>query len=281
MKPPSPFYKLNKAQRRGVLWTFILFLGVHLFIKLSDNPSPTNTNDFVVNKEVQHLIDSLMNLKIVSDKVRDSIYPFNPNYISDFKAYQLGISMSAVERIRAYRAAGSYLYSEEDLKQVAGLSDVEMNHIRPYLKLPETKKAKNAVKVKVKTEINSATAEALQEVYGIGPVLGQRIISLRRQLGGFLIKDQLDDVWGLKPEVQDQLWMHFKMDSVPNVIKQNINDLTIAELSQSPYISASLASSIVALRTQQDSLNSWHELAAITQIDSIKKARLSLYLSFN
>jgi DNA uptake protein ComE-like DNA-binding protein len=221
-----------------------------------------------------------MDLKIVSDKVRDSIYPFNPNYISDFKAYQLGISMSAVERIRAYRAAGSYLYSEEDLKQVAGLSDVEMNRIRPYLKLPEIKKVKNTIAVRAKTELNSATAEALQEVYGIGPVLGQRIITLRKQLGGFLIKDQLDDVWGLKPEVQDQLWMHFKMDSVPNVIKQNINDLTIAELSQSPYISVSLASSIVALRTQQDSLTSWHELAAITQIDSIKKARLSLYLLF-
>ena len=221
-----------------------------------------------------------MDLKIVSDKVRDSIYPFNPNYISDFKAYQLGISMSAVERIRAYRAAGSYLYSEEDLKQVAGLSDVEMNRIRPYLKLPEIKKVKNTIAVRAKAELNSATAEALQEVYGIGPVLGQRIITLRKQLGGFLIKDQLDDVWGLKPEVQDQLWMHFKMDSVPNVIKQNINDLTIAELSQSPYISVSLASSIVALRTQQDSLTSWHELAAITQIDSIKKARLSLYLLF-
>lgn len=281
MKPPSPFYKLNKAQRRGVLWTFFLFLGIHLLIRLSDNPSTNNTNALVANKEVQHLIDSLMDLKIVYDKVRDSIYPFNPNYISDFKAYQLGISMSAVERIRAYRAAGSYLYSEEDLKQVAGLSDVEMNRIRPYLKLPEIKKVKNTIAVRAKAELNSATAEALQEVYGIGPVLGQRIITLRKQLGGFLIKDQLDDVWGLKPEVQDQLWMHFKMDSVPNVIKQNINDLTIAELSQSPYISVSLASSIVALRTQQDSLTSWHELAAITQIDSIKKARLSLYLSFN
>jgi DNA uptake protein ComE-like DNA-binding protein len=121
----------------------------------------------------------------------------------------------------------------------------------------------------------------LQEVYGIGPVLGQRIISLRKQLGGFLIKDQLDDVWGLKLEVRDQLWMHFKMDSVPNVIKQNINDLTIAKLSQSPYISTSLVSSIVALRTQQDSLTSWHDLAIITQIDFVKKARLSLYLSFN
>ena len=281
MKPPSPFYKLNKAQRRGVMWTFFLFLVVHLLILIIDKPSPRNTKGLVENKEIQYLIDSLMGVQITSDKLRDTIYPFNPNYISDFKAYQLGISMSAVDRIRSYRAAGSYLYSENDLKQVAGLSDIEMNRIRPYLKLPKIKKAKNPITERVKTEINSATAEALQEVYGIGPVLGQRIVTLRKQLGGFLIKDQLDDVWGLKPEVQEQLWMHFKMDTVPYVTKQNINDLTIEELSQSPYISASLASSIVALRTQKDSLTSWQDLAVITQIDSVKKARLSLYLSFN
>ena len=112
-------------------------------------------------------------------------------------------------------------------------------------------------------------------------MLGQRIIALRKQLGEFLIKDQLGDVWGLKHEVQEQLWAHFKLDSVPDVAKQNINDLTIAQLSQSPYISPSLASSIVALRTQYDSLTSWQDLADIAQIDSIKKARLYLYLSFN
>lgn len=280
MKPPSPFYKLNKSQRRGVLWTF-LFLVIHLLISLLYKPSRKNTEPLVVNKETQHLIDSLKSLKIASNKVRDSIYPFNPNYISDFKAYQLGVSMEAVERIRAYRANGNYLLSEKDLKKVAGLSDAEVNRMRPYLKFPEIKSAKKTIKARTKKEINGATAEALQEVYGIGPVLGQRIISLRKQLGGFLIKDQLGDVWGLKPEVQEQLWMHFNLDSVPLVAKQNINDLTIAQLSRSPYVSASLASSIVALRTQQDSLTSWQDLADIAQIDSIKKARLSLYLSFN
>ena len=281
MKPPSPFYKLNKSQRRGVLWTFLLFLVIHLLISLLYKPSRKNTEPLVVNKETQHLIDSLKSLKIASNKVRDSIYPFNPNYISDFKAYQLGVSMEAVERIRAYRANGNYLLSEKDLKKVAGLSDAEVNRMRPYLKFPEIKSAKKTIKARTKKEINGATAEALQEVYGIGPVLGQRIISLRKQLGGFLIKDQLGDVWGLKSEVQEQLWMHFKLDSVPLVAKQNINDLTIAQLSRSPYVSASLASSIVALRTQQDSLTSWQDLADIAQIDSIKKARLSLYLSFN
>ena len=281
MKPPSPFYKLNKSQRRGVLWTFLVFLVIHLLISLSYKPSQRNAETFVVNKETQHLIDSLKSLKIASNKIRDSIYPFNPNYISDFKAYQLGISMEAVERIRAYRANGNYLLSEKDIKKVAGLSDAEVNRIRPYLKFPEIKKAKTTIKARTKKEINGATAEALQEVYRIGPVLGQRIVSSCKQLGGFLIKDQLSDVWGLKPEVQEQLWMHFKLDSVPLVAKQNINDLTIAQLSRSPYISTSLASSILALRTQQDSLTSWQDLADIAQMDSIKKARLSLYLSFN
>ena len=112
MKPPSPFYKLNKSQRRGVLWTFLLFLVIHLLISLLYKPSRKNPEPLVVNKETQHLIDSLKSLKIASNKVRDSIYPFNPNYISDFNAYQLGVSMEAVERIRAYRAAGSYLLSE-------------------------------------------------------------------------------------------------------------------------------------------------------------------------
>ena len=280
MKPQSPFYKLNKSQRRGVLWTLFLFFAIHLLISWLYNPSPEKSEAFTVNKENQRLIDSLKSLKIAQSKSTDSIYPFNPNYISDFKAYQLDIPMSAVKNIRAYRAAGSYLFSVKDLKKVTGLSDAKMNRISPYLKFPKTKKPKKAPKTMVKREINEATIEMLQQVYGIGPVLSQRIIAMRNQLGGFLIKDQLDDVWGLKSEVQEQLWVYFRLDSVPFIEKQNINNLTIAQLSKSPYISASLASSIVALRTQKDSLTSWKDLAVISQIDSIKKARLSLYLCF-
>ena len=82
-----------------------------MVISLVYKPSLSSSEAMVVNKETQRLIDSLKGLKIASDKARESIYPFNPNYISDFKAYQLGISTAAVERIRAYRAAGSYLLS--------------------------------------------------------------------------------------------------------------------------------------------------------------------------
>lgn len=95
------------------------------------------------------------------------------------------------------------------------------------------------------------------------------------------MKDKLDDVWGLSPEIQKRIWDYFKIDSTSFFEKQNINEMTLAQLSRNHYLSTSLASRIVAIRTQKDSLSSWGDLAAIPQIDSIKKARLSLYLSFN
>ncbi len=73
---------------------------------------------------------------------------------------------------------------------------------------------------------------------------------------------------------------HFKLDSIPVIKKQNINSLTIAQLTQNYYVNTSLASKIVAVRTQKEHLTSWKDLIAIQQLDSVKKARLSLYLYF-
>ena len=87
--------------------------------------------------------------------------------------------MEAVERILAYGANGNYLISEKDIKKVAGLSDADLNRICSYLKFQYIKKAKTTIKARTIKEIDGATSEALQEVYGIGPVLGQRIVCLR------------------------------------------------------------------------------------------------------
>lgn len=111
----------------------------------------------------------------------------------------------------------------------------------------------------------------MQQVYGIGEVFASRIISTRNELGGFVVKDQLNDVWGLSPETQQRIWDYFILDSVPTITKQNINNLTIAQLAQHYYVSTSLASRIVAVRTQKESLASWNDLAGIQQLDSVKK----------
>jgi len=46
-------------------------------------------------------------------------------------------------------------------------------------------------------DLNSASAEQLQELPGVGPVLAQRIVEFRQQRGGFRAVDELRDVTGI------------------------------------------------------------------------------------
>lgn len=272
---------LTKSQRRGVIWTLAIFLVLHLgmlFVPMAPHKAPST---LLLDSISQRKADSLMAINYVESK--DTIFPFNPNYISDFKAYQLDISIQAVNRIRSFRATGNYINSLQVFRQVSKLSDSEIRRIRPYLKLPKSQfPAANYSKEKVvKKELNTATTTDLQLVSGIGKVYAQRILELRNKLGGFLVKDQLADVWGLTPEIQQRIWVHFKLDSIPFIQKKNINELTLSQLSGLHYVNNALASKIVAVRTQKENLNSWEDLSVIHQLDSVKKARLSLYLSFN
>ena len=280
MKRFTSFRSPTKTQRRGVLWTFVLFFVFHIGLTYLPIQTSNDPHAVVSDSLSQKVIDSLIIQSGLSSK--DTIYPFNPNYISDFKAYQLGLPIEVVYRIRAYLENGNYIRSLAVFKQVSQLNDEDINRIRPYLKLPTPRVSKKYRSVVIrKKELNGATKDELQKVYGIGEAFANRIISVRTQLGGFLIKDQLSDVWGLSPETTSAVWEQFMLDSIPVIEKKHINTLTIAQLASNFYLNSALASRIVAVRTQNEQLNSWSDLNQIQELDSIKRTRLSLYLSFD
>ena len=53
---------------------------------------------------IQKQIDSLKGLEVENRKPK--IFPFNPNYITDHKGEQLGMSLDEIDRLLAFRKQG-------------------------------------------------------------------------------------------------------------------------------------------------------------------------------
>jgi len=79
---------------------------------------------------------------------------------------------------------------------------------RSSLRLPRTAKSKRAKKgaalLGSRVDLNGAGAATLAAVPGIGPILAERIIAVRRRDGPFDALDQLLDVAGMSPSRLEQ-----------------------------------------------------------------------------
>jgi competence protein ComEA len=64
--------------------------------------------------------------------------------------------------------------------------------------------------------LNEATAEDLEALPGVGPVLAGRIIAHRSQHGPFRRVDDLEEVSGFGPQSLEQLRPHLTLETPPN-----------------------------------------------------------------
>lgn len=98
-------------------------------------------------------------------------------------------------------------------------------------------------------EVNSATAEEYEKLYGIGKVLSERIVTFRDKLGGFYAISQVKDVFG----IEDSVYQNFKTHLTINPVKPkkiNINSATYEELTANPYFFSTVAKQIIGYRTK-------------------------------
>ena len=72
-------------------------------------------------------IDSLRAIEI--EKRKPKIYPFNPNYITDYKGVQLGMSLNEIDRLLAFRKTNKFVNSKNEFQQVTKISDSLLNKI--------------------------------------------------------------------------------------------------------------------------------------------------------
>lgn len=283
------FLTFSKSQRIGVL----LLFGIIISLQMVYYYYPFETPKIDEKEKIhwllhQELVDSL---KMEKANYIPTIYPFNPNFITDFKGYKLGMTTAEIDRLLAFRKENKYVNSAKEFQNVTQVSNSLLNTLSPYFKFPDwvtTKKsnyqpyAKKDFSTKEKIvvlDINSATKEDLMKVYGIGDKLSDRILTEKDKYGCFLSMDQMTDIWGLSPEVIAKLNAYFIVKSTSNAKKININTATVKELSQFPFFRYPLAKDIVIYRSMNGDVK-MDDLSKIKGFPVDKIKIIALYLEF-
>jgi len=284
------YFRLSKQQRNGIFSLFLLIIIVQLgyFFWIS-KPNP-ETND--VNQEwlaMQPVIDSLKNS---DNSTKPIIYPFNPNFITDYKGYKLGMSVKELDKLFAFRSQNKFVNSAKEFQVVTGVSDSLLNVISPYFKFPDwvnqpkkqyTSYSNNKFENKkpiVKIDINQASQEDLIKIYGIGPAISERILKQKESLGGFLSMEQMQFIWGLSPEVIENLNKNFVINTEPKITKLDINNSSVKELAKFPYFNYSIAKEIVTHRSMNGEFRNIEDLTKIKGLPNEKIKIIALYLEF-
>lgn len=288
------FFNFTKDQRKGILFLFLIIISLQLGYFFID----FNTDQKVSKKgqtwlSLQNTVDSL---KLEKPETGYKIYPFNPNFITDFKGYKLGMTVEQIDRLLAFRKEGKFANSPQEFQKVTGISDSLLATMEPYFKFPDWVNKKNQISyqnnypksnwkefpkkegMKVK-DINLATKEDLMKVFGIGDAISDRILIQREVFGAFLSMDQISEIWGLSPEVVISLNRYFKIESTPKVSKININTASIKELGQFPYFRYPISKNIVTYRSMNGDIKI-EDLTKIKGFPVDKIKIIALYLEF-
>ena len=102
------FFVFNSSQRNGILFLLLLVSGFAVISNYIDftteNLLDTNSKEVLA---LQKELDYIKTLLIESNQPK--IYPFNPNFITDFKGYKLGMSSEEIDRLLDYRKQNKWI----------------------------------------------------------------------------------------------------------------------------------------------------------------------------
>jgi len=298
MKKIKSYFVFSSEQRSGIFILLALILITSFLMFFSDSifealQPKSNLKD---NKEWQAFQTEVDSLKKVKQNQKFQIQPFNPNFISDYKGYQLGLTETELDRLFAFRKQNKFVNSAKEFQQVTQISDSLLATISPYFKFPDwvkNKQSKNSdfiqnsnskykqAKIE-KINLNSASKEDLMRVYGIGDKLSDIILRDKEKFGTYVSLDQLQFVWGISPETFENIKKHFFIEADATKLKKiKINQASINEIKQFPYFNYYLAKDIVTYRSMNGKITTINDLTKIKDFPQEKLQIIALYLELD
>jgi competence protein ComEA len=291
---------LSKSRYRGtmLLSSGILLVGLMDFLfshyRAEAFPEPDRA------AEIQMLDSMLAQLKpadadfnehpIQKTAVKElALRPFNPNTIDCAGWLEMGLPLQAFESLDRYRKKGGIFRRQDQVYKIPHLSK-EIAGQMEFLLPPDSGKlaaslCKGQSFKKPKApygpfDLNLADSLQLRSVFGIGIKTAARIIRYREDLGGFVRKDQLYEVWGLDSLVAEELMDRSYLSNPAILRKINPNIASEEVLSSHPYIRKGVGRLIVRYRKQHPPFSKPEDLLGIRLFRPEQLEKLKPYLDF-
>ena len=280
-------FSFNRSNRIGMLYFASIIIIIFLLQILYGQLTNDQDDEWFTSYETVKLQNELDSLKSIQQKKKDTIYPFNPNFLTDYRGYKLGLSVEQIDRFLNYREKDQWVNSAQEFQQITQIPDSLLDQIDTYFKFPdwvkdrekEKQNAKSDIIWRPKKDLNSISVEQLQEIKGIGPTLSNRIVDYRKRLKNYRDLIQLEDVWGLNYEVKDRLRKNLIVNQDYEQIA--INKATVIELSEIPYFDYELSRKIFQFIQVRQGIDSFEELGKLQDFPFDKIERIKLYLKIN
>lgn len=300
------FFGFSRAETDGfivLLLIIILALIAPFIYRATTNATYTmSAQDKIILDSLAHQISLRKERpKVTAKDPASALFDFNPNEATLEQFVSLGLPRYIAQRILNYREAGGKFYIKADFQKIYGLSQEDFDRLHAYIRLPENTPeqpgSKNkptstmlteATRTKNKTEktentperinINVCDTTELKKIYGIGPVLAERIIKYRTLLGGYASLSQLEEVYGLREETLHELYANVYIEHTDPLDKIAINEDDAKTMAAHPYISHSLAKAIAAYRKQHGPFSTPEGLLNIHILDSATFIKIKPYI---
>lgn len=284
--------QISKRNKRGITVLIILLAAVTMFPRIygwykGSNPITVSVEELekgVGELETRQLSSIHKQHYNKAKKFHAPPSRFNPNEYTAEDWMLLGLSEKQTNVVLKFTKRG--IKNNDQLKQIFVIDDALFQLIKDSTFYPETHPNNTEYgkqytdKPIVKIELNTATAEELVTLPGIGDYYAKNIIEYREKLGGYTAKEQLLELYRF-----DEI----KLSKIRNNIDLNtdeirricINTCTTQELAKHPYISWNVANSIVKMRGNIQKYTDLEQLLESELIDKDLLEKIRPYLTLN
>ncbi|SMB96824.1 hypothetical protein SAMN00120144_2928 [Hymenobacter roseosalivarius DSM 11622] len=232
-----------------------------------------------------------------------ALAPFDPNALSATDWEARGVPRYVAQRMVKYRDIIRGFKAKAQIRRTYGLADSVYARLAPYMRLPDELPVRAAYATSKNRypersapfpaskfprkptnlapfDLNAADTTQLMQIRGIGRGLSGRVVAYRARLGGFSREEQLGEIYNLPPDLVDSLrkYTFVAAGFAPTPI--DVNNATLAELKDHPYVGLRLGRVLVAYRQQHGPYQQATDLRKIRILDDATFEKLQPYLRF-